>query len=551
MTKGLIWGIIYSDKTIENTGGVIDLEKSEALEKLAELTARIKELPKGYISKKTIGGKVYYYHQWSENGSKQSRYIKDDEVEPLAKQIAERKELQAQVSSLKSTSAKKSKRNEVNVMKCILMHKRIPVASIELDDSTGFIQKIWEIYAPEHLPIGIPVKNGVADRTAFNTWWTDRSIPASRSGIREALETLEIANTKLLLIRCYGLSLSDQYWIKPDGSELTWDDINFFHHPFSDDIGDVLFGAPKKANALNFSSPDNTSDGFLKKRWKIIDGKRCLIKGGSNPFRQQPFNEVIATEIMLRLGISHVPYTLIWNNDAPYSVCEDFVDENTELVPAWRVMMTQKKGNSTSVYQHFVNCCEELGIRDVVPFLDRMITLDYIIANEDRHFNNFGLIRNAETLEWIGMAPIYDSGSSLGYDKLPGQMKSEKDVGCKPFKNHPIEQLRLVQSFDWLDLSKLDDVEDIIRGVLSEDTDETYIDENRINSVANAVRRRLQNLEQIIHERQIESFKDSIGQHPQQRTTEPLRKSAQSKQQRISGKQGQPLESMQPEQQRI
>ena len=126
-------------------------------------------------------------------------------------------------------------------------------------------------------------------------------------------------------------------------------------------------------------------------------------------------------------------------------------------------MMTQKKNNSTSVYQHFVNCCEALGIKDVVSFLDRMITLDYIIANEDRHFNNFGLIRNAETLEWIGMAPIYDSGSSLGYDKLPGQMKSEKDVGCKPFKNHHIEQLRLVQSFDWLDLSKLNDIEDIIR----------------------------------------------------------------------------------------
>ena len=109
MTKGLIWGIIYSVKTI-GTGDYV-LNKNEALEKLAALTARIKELPKGYISKKTIGGKIYYYHQWSENGSKQSRYIKDDEVEPLAKQIAERKELQAQVSSLKSTSAKKSKRN--------------------------------------------------------------------------------------------------------------------------------------------------------------------------------------------------------------------------------------------------------------------------------------------------------------------------------------------------------------------------------------------------------------------------------------------------------
>ena len=98
------------------------MEKGEALEKLAELTARIKELPKGYISKKTIGGKIYYYHQWSENGSKQSRYIKDDEVEPLVKLIDERKELQTRISALKRTPMEKSKRNEVNVLKCILMH---------------------------------------------------------------------------------------------------------------------------------------------------------------------------------------------------------------------------------------------------------------------------------------------------------------------------------------------------------------------------------------------------------------------------------------------
>lgn len=387
-------------------------------------------------------------------------------------------------------------------MKCVLMHKRIPVAKIEIDDATGFVQKIREIYAPEHLPVGISVKSGVVNRTDFNTWWTDRSIPASRSGIREALEALEIADTKLLLLRCYGLSLSDQYWINPDGSDLTWESINFFDNPFSEDVGNVLFGLPKEGNELNLSSPDNTSDGFLKKRWKIINGKRCLVKGGSNPFRQQPFNEVIATEIMKRLGIPHVPYTLIWNNQAPYSVCEDFVDGSTELIPAWRVMMTQKKANNTSVYQHFVNCCEALGISNVAPFLDRMITLDYIIANEDRHFNNFGLIRNAETLEWLGMAPIYDSGSSLGYDKLPGQMKSEKDVRCKPFKNHHIEQLQLVSSFDWLEFSRLDDIEDLIRSILSQDSNEIYIDENRIQAVVNGVKRRISNLKRLIKGRQ-------------------------------------------------
>lgn len=203
------------------------------------------------------------------------------------------------------------------------------------------------------------------------------------------------------------------------------------------------------------------------------------------------------------MGIPHVPYTLIWNKDAPYSVCEDFVDENTELIPAWRIMMTQKKNNSTSVYQHFVNCCTALGIKDVEDFLDRMITLDYIIANEDRHFNNFGALRNAETLEWIGMAPIYDSGSSLGYDKLPGQIRIGREVGCKPFKNHHEEQIKLVRSFDWLDLSKLDHVDDIIREVLSQDTEETYVDENRIRAITDSVKSRLQNLGQIVCEHDV------------------------------------------------
>ncbi len=382
-------------------------------------------------------------------------------------------------------------------MKCTLMHQRTSVANLELDDSTGFIQKINTVYAPNHLPIGVLVRRGIADRAALNEWWIERSIPASRSGIREALEILDISSTKMLLVRCYGLSLSDQYWICPEGAGLTWDKINFFDNNFSDDIGDVLFGTNKNKNTLDFSSPDNTSDGNLKKRWKIIGGKRCLVKGGSNPFRQQPFNEVIASEIMERLGIPHVSYTIIWNKGAPYSVCEDFVEENTELVPAWRIIQTQKKSNNISVYQHFINCCEALGVKEIVPFLNRMIVLDYIIANEDRHLNNFGLLRNAETLKWCGFAPIYDSGSSLGYDKVAGQIRAERDVECKPFKKHHSEQLRLVSDFSWIDFDSLFDVEEMIIKTLSEEDAKEYIDESRIRAIVETVNRRIKNLQQI------------------------------------------------------
>lgn len=380
-------------------------------------------------------------------------------------------------------------------MKCTLMHKRKAVAEMELDESTGFILKISEIYDAKHLPVGISCKNGIADRKALNEWWTDRSIPASRSGVRNALEHLNISNTKMLLVRCFGLSLSDQYWIKPQNEEISWDDINFFDNPFSEDIGDVLFGTPKNMEGFDFSSPDNTSDGCLKKRWKLINGKRCLVKGGSDLARQQPFNEVIATKIMERLGISHVGYELIWDSGSPYSVCEDFVTADTELVSAWRILQTQKKPNNVSVYQHFVNCCQALGVTDIVKSLDRMLVLDYIIANEDRHLNNFGLLRNAETLEWIGFAPIYDSGSSLGYDKVASQIRSQADITCKPFKKSHADQIKLVSDFSWIDFDKLSDVDETIRETMAVEEAQELIDERRIAAITDGVRKRIDTLQ--------------------------------------------------------
>ena len=198
-------------------------------------------------------------------------------------------------------------------MKCVLMHKRTPVAELEIDSESGMIQKIGTVFNDLHLPVGVPVKRGITDRCALNEWWTDRSIPARRSGICEALEAMDLSSTRSLLPRCLGLSLSDQYWICPDGSDLTWDRINYFTHAFSGDIGDILFGEANKNAPLDYLSPDCTCDGNLQKRWQIIDGKRYLIKGGSNPYRQQPLNEVIATEIMQRLNIPCVPYSVIWD----------------------------------------------------------------------------------------------------------------------------------------------------------------------------------------------------------------------------------------------
>ena len=187
------------------------------IQKIAELTEKIGKLPKGYISKKTVNGNVYFYHQWSEGGVKKSKYLRDEDIAGLTEQIELRKKLQKELAEIKAGNIS-APETQNGFLKCTLMHKRAPVIELNLDNETGFIQKIGDVFAPEHLPVGVGMKRGAVDRAALNAWWTDRSIPASRSGVREAMETLQITDTKMLLIRCFDLSLSDQYWIRPEKS---------------------------------------------------------------------------------------------------------------------------------------------------------------------------------------------------------------------------------------------------------------------------------------------------------------------------------------------
>ena len=384
-------------------------------------------------------------------------------------------------------------------MKYILMHKNISVAEIEIDDTVGVITEVSNLLRKEHLPIGVlhsPRHKEIVDRAALNHWWRERSIPASRMGISEALDSLGIYEPAELLTKCFGLSLSDHYWIKPAESTLTWEKVNFFDNDFSDDIGDVLMGTSRKISDFDFLSPDNTSDGNLKKRWKIINGKRCLLKSGSEPFRQQPFNEVIASKIMERLGINHISYDIFWGENEPFSVCENFVEKNTELISAHRILQLRPKENHENGYLHYVNICREIGVKNIVTALDEMIVIDYLIANEDRHFNNFGLLRNADTLEWIGAAPIFDSGTSLWYNVSEKNIPYA-DVKCKPFKKTHGEQLRLVSDLKRFDFSKLNGIEDEIMAIMTAEKSEKLIDESRAETIAKSVRNRVEHIQEI------------------------------------------------------
>ena len=385
------------------------------------------------------------------------------------------------------------------MMKYILMHREIEVAEIELDE-LSHITNIYEVYAEEHFPVGTLGKHGV-DKTMLAKWWAKRSIPASRSGLRETLDLLHMSVPQELLAKCYGLSLSDQYWISPKDKPLMWKEINFFDHDFSEDVGNLLFGYGEFSDSMSLISPDNTSDGQLIKKWKIADGKRVLIKGGSNPYQQEPLCEVIASQIAERLCIPHTKYTLLWEHEKPFSVCQDFIISETELVSAYHIMQSRKKPNDLSDYEFYLSCVEQFGVKNIREQTEKMIVLDFLIGNTDRHFNNFGLIRNAVTLEWIGVAPIFDCGTSLWYNTQERLIKPlSPNLPAKPFKKTHREQIKLVKDFSWIDLKALDGMKEEMEEILSQSP---YISRERRAVLCHAFCQRAELLGEIANEHTI------------------------------------------------
>lgn len=375
------------------------------------------------------------------------------------------------------------------------MHKNIPVVDMEILSDTGRIVSLRNLQAPAHLPVGVMTPGGMS-RQAMDDWWTGRSIPASRSGLGAALQSIGVASPALLIEKCCGLSLSDQYWIRPKGSGLLWESVNFFQNEFSKDMGEILFGRePAAPDRVSLMSPDNTSDGWLRKKWVIAGGKRYLMKGGSFPYHQEPFNEVVASALMRRLGVCHVDYTLAFDGDSPYSLCENFVTPETELIPAWRVLQTQKRLNERSPRDHFFACCEELGMPGVKDALDKMLAVDYIIANEDRHWNNFGCLRNAETLAWLGLAPVYDSGTSLWYNRPGVGLRVES----KPFRKTHAEQIKLVDDLGWFDPGALEGLAGEIEGIFSASLE---VDRARSAAIARAAAERAEQVGRMRLERE-------------------------------------------------
>ena len=296
-----------------------------------------------------------------------------------------------------------------------LMNKNNPVLEAEYNEASKGFTSIYKIIDIKYAPLIIykELKENKDITSILNDWYKGRGIPSLRDDLDLLLTRLNITSPETLLNKAYALSLTDQYWVKPSTSNIRHEDINFFDHSFKDsEFIEATFGSHSFSNTkISLISPNNTTDGRLKKTWIIENNIRYLLKGGYKEVGLQPFNEVLATMICEKLGFNHVPYTLEVINNKIVSKCPCFINKDTELISAYQIL--HNNCNKDNPYEDYIHILEEHNISRPREKLENMFILDYLILNEDRHLNNFGIIRDVSSLKWLDIAPIFDNVEAL------------------------------------------------------------------------------------------------------------------------------------------
>ena len=386
-------------------------------------------------------------------------------------------------------------------MKCILMNKNTKVLSAEYHSSLGVFTDVYDIYDIDFAPVILKnVYNKEENlKVILSNWFKGRGIPLWRDNLDLLLAKLNISAPTELLDKAFGLSLSDQYWIKPYDSRIEYKDINFFEHDFKDtEFIDATFSNNTETSTkISLISPNNTTDGRLKKTWIIDGNKRYLLKGGYKNEVLQPFNEVLASMISKRLGFNYVSYNLEIVKDKVVSKCECFIDKNTELVSAYQILYNNC--DKDNAYEAYVDLLEKKGIKDARSSLENMFILDYIMLNEDRHLNNFGIIRNVETLDWIGTAPIFDTGESLNIIDYSDEEVIINGEGRFFYNINNFDNiLDCIKDLKKYDLNKLDGICEEFDDLLHKYQPITKMTDRRINKICTLLFSRINNLKKKI-----------------------------------------------------
>ena len=320
----------------------------------------------------------------------------------------------------------------------LLMHKDIPTAKLEYN---GSIIANVTILDEKHYPIGASQRPRLA-ASDLQRWFAKRAIPAERQGLA-AIEAAIGCAVSSAAVRAMQVSLTDCYWVKEEGSPLSWGDVNYHENGFSEQLFDVVINKTE-CDIRDLRLPDLTTDGVLPKTWIHSGNTPILVKRGNMGMIEPgknllSANEIVVSRIANMLGFDTVPYNSVRvaATGERLCACPCFIDSpDIEYISALDIQREHLLFER-DLFDWFCDAGMEEPLKD-------MLYLDHLVRNTDRHERNFGVICRADDARILKMAPLFDSGTCLDWNGDGGKYRFD----AKPFSDDRYKQLALLSEQD-------------------------------------------------------------------------------------------------------
>lgn len=280
-----------------------------------------------------------------------------------------------------------------------LMHKDIAVLRFSMQ-SNGYVNKILEIKNKEYLPISLKNIEGAME---LNEYLTNRRISEEREDVQQIKELHYYSQN--LYCPLHYISLYDCYWIKYDGEKICWNDINLYLLPTIDDIFSVstyIYQEEELSrDTANMTIPGKENIYCIRDE----DNELWILKevrmNNRDKYLQQKYKEYLPT-------IEGDYY--IADNTLYYQL-PIITSEDIEYIPFMEFYKTIKNNpiyNGLTEEELFFKTIEEYPILNIDnnDYIEKMIALDSHY-HVNRNFNQFGLLRDSNTLEFKGFSPLF------------------------------------------------------------------------------------------------------------------------------------------------
>ena len=281
----------------------------------------------------------------------------------------------------------------------LLMNKNKLVASFSINYEDFGETYHFQKEGDSPLPIGFHY---------IESWLQNRKASKHNEHLRSLMRDCGCDSSEGFIKITHAASITDTYWVKNEKENVRWENISYYNNKFNEVISKLAFeGLGLYGIKLSTTSPELSTDGSFRKCWTRENGEIYLYKRGSTgAFNSglEPYCEVMGAELACHLTTNSVAYSLEKLHKELASKCKAFTNEQFGYVPIARFQINHASPNEMMKFY------SKLGSEDTFR---RMLVLDALTFNVDRHAGNHGVIVDNETQQVLRMAPVFDMNMSM------------------------------------------------------------------------------------------------------------------------------------------